>query len=125
VLLSLAVASWAGGFDAIYGCADVEFDRKYGVKSIAGRFGIGGALLTAKVLHAASVASLLALGIWLDLGVIYYAGLAIAAALLIYENTLVTPNNLSKLNSPFFRYNSVISLVVLTFTVLDMGFSTS
>ena len=122
VLLSLAVATWAGGFDVIYGCADLEFDRGYGVKSIAGRFGVGGALITAKVMHGASAASLLALGFWLDLGILYYTGLAIAVALLIYENSLVTPTNLSKLNSPFFRYNSVISLVLLTFTVLDMVF---
>lgn len=120
VLLSLAVAAWAGGFDAIYGCADVEFDRKFGVKSIAGRFGVGGALITAKLLHVISAASLLALGIWLGLGLFYYTGLSIAVALLIYENSLVTPSNLSRLNSPFFRYNSVISLVVLAFTVLDM-----
>ena len=121
-LLSLAVAAWAGGFDVIYGCADVEFDRSYGVKSIAGRFGVGGALITAKVMHGASAASLLALGIWMDMGIFYYTGLTLAVALLIYENSLVTPTNLSKLTSPFFRYNSVISLVVLTFTVLDIVF---
>ena len=120
VLLSLAVAAWAGGFDAIYGCADVEFDRSYGVKSLAGRFGVGGALITAKVMHGISAASLLTLGIWMDMGIFYYTGLTLAVALLIYENSLVTPNNLSKLTSPFFRYNSVISLVVLTFTVLDI-----
>ena len=120
VLLSLAVAAWAGGFDAIYGCADVNFDRKYGVKSIAGRFGVGGALITAKGLHTTAAVALLSLGIWLGLGVFYYIGLAIAATLLIYENTLVTPTNLSKLTSPFFRYNSAISLVVLMFTILDM-----
>ena len=122
MVLGSPVASWAGGFDVIYGCADLEFDRSYGVKSIAGRFGVGGALITPKVMHGASAASLLALGIWMDLGILYYAGLAIAVGLLIYENSLVTPSNLSKLNSPFFRYNSVISLVVLTFTVLDIVF---
>ena len=120
MLLSLAVAAWAGGFDVIYGCADVEFDRGYGVKSIAGRFGVGAALITAKIMHAASAASLLALGLWMDLGIFYFIGLALAVALLIYENSLVTPTNLSKLTSPFFRYNSVISLVVLAFTVLDI-----
>ena len=120
MLLSLAVAAWAGGFDVIYGCADVEFDRGYGVKSIAGRFGVGAALITAKIMHAASAASLLALGLWMDLGIFYFTGLGLAVALLIYENSLVTPTNLSKLTSPFFRYNSVISLVVLAFTVLDI-----
>ena len=120
MLLSLAVAAWAGGFDVIYGCADVEFDRGYGVKSIAGRFGVGAALITAKIMHTASAASLLALGLWMDLGIFYFTGLGLAVALLIYENSLVTPTNLSKLTSPFFRYNSVISLVVLAFTVLDI-----
>lgn len=121
VLLSLAVASWAGGFDTIYGCADYEFDSSYQVHSVAKRFGISGALMTAKVAHFVSAASLFGLGAWLGLGVYYYVGCGIAAALLVYENSLVTPANLSKLNSPFFRYNSVISVVVLVFTVLDMA----
>ena len=120
VLLSLAVAGWAGGFDTIYGCADIDFDRGQNVYSIAKRFGIRGALITAKVAHFIAAASLLALGIWLGLGVYYFVGWAIATLLLIYENSLVTPANLSKLNSPFFRYNSVISVVLLVFTVLDI-----
>ena len=120
VLLSLAVAGWAGGFDTIYGCADIDFDRGQNVYSIAKRFGIRGALITAKVAHFVAAVSLLALGIWLGLGVYYFIGWAIATLLLIYENSLVTPANLSKLNSPFFRYNSVISVVLLVFTVLDI-----
>ncbi|PKB78015.1 MAG: hypothetical protein BZY88_20150 [SAR202 cluster bacterium Io17-Chloro-G9] len=122
VLLSLAVAGWAGGFDTIYGCADYDFDRTQNVYSIAKRFGISGALITAKAAHLMSALSLLALGIWLDMGIYYFTGWAIAVLLLVYENSLVTPANLSKLNSPFFRYNSIISLVLLVFTILDMAF---
>ena len=122
VLLSLAVAAWAGGFDTIYGCADIDFDRGQNVHSIAKRFGIGAALITAKAAHFIAAASLLALGIWLDMGVYYFVGWSLATLLLIYENSLVTPANLSKLNSPFFRYNSVISVVLLVFTVLDIIF---
>ena len=121
VLLSLAVAAWAGGFDTIYGCVDYDFDRTHKVHSIATRFGMGGALNTAKAAHFVSAASLLGLGMWLGMGAYYFAGWTIAALLLIYENSLVTPANLSKLNSPFFRYNSVISVVLLVFTILDMA----
>ena len=121
VLLTLAVAGWAGGFDTIYGCADYDFDLTQDVYSIAKRFGINGALLTAKAAHLVSAASLLALGILLDMGAYYFTGWAIAVLLLIYENSLVTPANLSKLNSPFFRYNSLISLVLLAFTIVDVA----
>ena len=79
-------------------------------------------MTTAKAAHFIAAASLLALGIWLDMGVYYFVGWSIATLLLIYENSLVTPANLSKLNSPFFRYNSVISVVLLVFTVLDIIF---
>ena len=121
MLLTLAVAGWAGGFDTLYGCADYDFDRTQNVYSIAKRFGIKGALITAKVAHLVSAAALLALGIWLEMGVYYFAGWTIAVLLLIFENSLVTPANLSKLNSPFFKYNSVISLVLLVFTILDVA----
>ena len=121
VLLSVAVALWAGGFDIVYGCADIEFDRKYGVNSLPKRFGIATALKTTKVLHAAAAAALLALGFWLDLSFYYFIGWGIAVSLLAFENGLLKPDDLSKLRSPLFQYNSVISMVLFTFTVLAVA----
>ncbi|PKB59655.1 MAG: hypothetical protein BZY83_00745 [SAR202 cluster bacterium Casp-Chloro-G2] len=121
VLLSLAVALWAGGFDVIYGCADIEFDRSYGIYSLPKRFGISAALWTTKVMHIGAAAALLALGIWMDLSFYYFIGWAIAVGLLALENSLVRADDLSKLRSPLFQYNSVISLVLLLFTILAIA----
>ena len=121
VLLSAAVALWAGGFDVVYGCADIEFDRSYGVNSLPKRFGIAAALRTTRVMHAAAAAALLALGLWMDLSFYYYIGWAIAISLLAVENALLKPDDLSKLRSPLFQYNSVISMVLLVFTILAVA----
>ena len=118
VLLSVVVALWAGGFDIVYGCADIDFDRKYGVNSFPKRFGIAAALRTTRVMHAASASALLALGFWLDLSFYYFIGWAIAVSLLALENGLLKADDLSKLRSPLFQYNSVISMVLLLFTIL-------
>ena len=118
VLLSVVVALWAGGFDIVYGCADIDFDRKHGVNSLAKRFGVAAALRTTKVMHVAAAAALLALGFWMDLSFYYFIGWAIAVSLLALENGLLKADDLSKLRSPLFQYNSVISTVLLFFTVL-------
>ena len=118
VLLSVVVALWAGGFDIVYGCADIDFDRKYGVNSFPKRFGIAAALRTTRVMHAASASALLVLGFWLDLSFYYFIGWAIALSLLALENGLLKADDLSKLRSPLFQYNSVISMVLLLFTIL-------
>ena len=118
VLISVVVALWAGGFDIVYGCADIDFDRKYGVNSLPKRFGIAAALRTTRVMHAAAAAALLALGFWMELSFYYFIGWAIAITLLAVENGLLKADDLSKLRSPLFQYNSVISMVLLIFTVL-------
>ncbi|MCH7841572.1 MAG: UbiA family prenyltransferase [Chloroflexi bacterium] len=118
VLLSVVVALWAGGFDIVYGCADIEFDKKYGVNSLPKRFGVAAALRTTRVMHAGAAAALLILGFWMDLSFYYFIGWAIAVSLLAVENWLLKPDDLSKLRSPLFQYNSVISMVLLLFTVL-------
>lgn len=118
VLLSVVVALWAGGFDIVYGCADLDFDRKYGVNSFPKRFGVAAALRATKVMHTGAAVALLALGFWLDLSFYYFIGWAIAVSLLAMENSLLKPDDLSKLRSPMFQYNSVISMVLLLFTIL-------
>ena len=121
VLLSVVVALWAGGFDIVYGCADLNFDQKYGVNSFPKRFGISAALKTTRAMHAAAAACLLALGFWLDLSFYYFIGWAVSVILLAFENGLLKPDDLSKLRSPLFQYNSVISMVLFTFTVLAVA----
>ena len=118
ILLSTVVALWAGGFDIIYGCADLDFDRKYGVNSFPKRFGIAKALNTTRAMHTASAACLLVLGFWLNLSFYYFIGWGIAVSLLAFENGLLKADDLSKLRSPLFQYNSVISMVLFIFTVL-------
>ena len=118
MLLTFAVIMWAGGFDVVYGCADYEFDRQYRTNSLAKRFGIAAALWTTRTMHLAAAAALLALGIWMELGLYYFIGWAIAVVLLALENSLVKADDLSKLRSPLFQYNSVISVSLLVFTIL-------
>lgn len=120
-LLSFAVAMWAGGFDVVYGCADYDFDRGYGVNSVPSRFGISAALWVTKGMHLLAACALLALGLWLDLSFFYFIGWAIAVALLTFENSLLKADNLSRLHSPFFKYNSAISVLLLLFTILAVA----
>ena len=120
VLLSFAVAMWAGGFDVIYSCSDYEFDKEYGVNSIASRFGIAAAFNVTRLMHLISAVSFLALGILLELNYFYYIGWAIAVSLLVFENFFLKPDDLTKLRAPFFKYNSAVSMLHLGFTILAL-----
>ncbi len=120
VLLSFAVAMWAGGFDVLYSCSDYEFDKEYGVNSIPRRFGIAAAFNVTRLMHLISAVSLLGLGIWLELNYLYYIGWAFAVSLLVFENFFLKPDDLAKLQAPFFKYNSAVSTLHLIFTILAL-----
>ncbi len=120
VLLAAIVATWIGGFDLIYACQDVEFDRKEGLHSIAARFGAAASLRLAKVAHILTSAGLLALGPIAGLGPPYYVGWAIATGLLAYENLIVKPSDLSRLGVAFFNVNGYIAIVVFVFTMIGL-----
>ena len=120
VLLSFAVATWAGGFDVLYSCGDYDFDREYGVNSIPRRFGIGAAFNITRFLHFLSAVSLLVLGLWLELNFYYYIGWGFAVALLVVENAFLKEDDLSKLHAPFFKFNSSVSMIHLVFTILAL-----
>lgn len=120
VLLALAVTAWVAGFDVIYACQDVDFDREAGLNSIPRRLGVKGALAAAAGLHAAMIIPLVALGLVYPLGWLYFAGVAAAAGLLIYEHALVRPDDLSRVNLAFFHVNAGISIGLLVVTVLDL-----
>ncbi|MBI2919089.1 MAG: UbiA family prenyltransferase [Chloroflexi bacterium] len=117
VLLAFAVAMWVGGFDILYACQDVDFDRRHGVHSIPVRFGIGVSLAWARAMHVCTSLALLAVGLWLGLSWPYYLGWALASALLVHEHRLVSPHDLSRLNAAFFDVNGYIAVVVLLATL--------
>jgi 4-hydroxybenzoate polyprenyltransferase len=119
-LLWAAVALWIGGFDVIYATTDVEFDRRERLHSLPVRFGIGPALMVTRVCHLAAVCLLIAVGVTLGLGPLYYLGLAVVAALLGYENSIVHPDDLSRVNVAFFTLNGVISVVFLAGVLADV-----
>jgi 4-hydroxybenzoate polyprenyltransferase len=98
---------------------DLEFDRREGLKSVATRFGERGAFWAARVLHVATVGLLLWVGVLLDIGVLYWVGVAAVAALLIYEHSLVRPDNLRRLDAAFFLVNGIISVTFFAFVLLD------
>jgi 4-hydroxybenzoate polyprenyltransferase len=120
LLLSAAVAVWIAGFDIIYACQDVDFDRAEGLHSIPARFGTTTALRVSSALHVAMIVLLAGLGLTLGLGPIYYAGVVATAALLIYEHRLVQPHDLSRIDIAFFKVNSYIAGVLFLFTLLDI-----
>jgi 4-hydroxybenzoate polyprenyltransferase len=100
-LLGLAIGLWVGGFDILYACQDVDFDRGHGLNSIPVRFGVARSLAISRAMHVATVAAMAALGVLVPLGPIYFAGVAIVAALLIYEQSLVSEHDLSQVKRAF------------------------
>jgi 4-hydroxybenzoate polyprenyltransferase len=118
-VLGLAVAAWVAGFDVFYSLQDVHFDRTQGLKSIPAALGEKGAITVARVLHVLSIVSLIAVGYAVHAGGWYYAGVAIAAALLVYEHSLVAPDDLSRLDAAFFTMNGMISIAFFFFVLMD------
>lgn len=111
-LLLGAVTLWIGGFDIIYACQDVEVDRKSGLHAIPARFGIANALAISSLCHVVTITLLTVLGQTLALGWPYWFSLVIVAGLLIYEHSLVRPNDLSRINVAFFNINGYISVTL-------------
>lgn len=111
LLLAAAVVSWVAGFDVIYSCQDVDVDRRAGLHSIPSRFGVPAALVLARMLHVAAFGCLAGVGIASHLHPAYFAGLAIIAALLIWEHRLLRADDLSEVGTAFFNANGIISVV--------------
>ncbi|MGQ9501936.1 MAG: UbiA-like polyprenyltransferase [Anaerolineae bacterium] len=111
-LLWLAITLWIAGFDLIYACQDVTFDRAAGLHAVPARFGIASALRLARLNHALTMALLAALGVLMALGWVYWLALLIVAALFLYEHRLVSPHDLSRVNIAFFNVNGYIALVM-------------
>jgi 4-hydroxybenzoate polyprenyltransferase len=100
-LLGAAIGTWVGGFDILYACQDLEFDRAAGLKSIPVRFGVRGSLLLSRVMHVIAVVCLAGLAVVADLGPVYLVGVALVAVLLVYEQSLVSEHDLSQVKLAF------------------------
>jgi 4-hydroxybenzoate polyprenyltransferase len=120
IVLYLTVALWIGGFDVIYACQDVKFDREERLFSIPARFGIAPALWISGLMHVCTAVGLIALVYMTSLGAWYTVGALIAIAILVYEHAIVKPNDLSRLNTAFFTMNGVLSVLIFVFTMLDV-----
>jgi 4-hydroxybenzoate polyprenyltransferase len=114
-LLAAAIGLWVGGFDVLYACQDLDFDRAHHLRSIPVRFGVAGSLAISRAMHAGAVVCLLALAGVAPLGIIYFAGVAIVAALLAYEQSLVSADDLSQVKRAFDLngYVGILYLMVL------------
>lgn len=120
IFLAEAVFLWVAGFDIIYACQDVDFDRQAGLRSIPRRVGVKNALRIAAGCHALMIFPLLVLGVIYPLGFVYFLGVTAVAALLIYEHALVRPDDLSRVNLAFFQVNIAISIGLLVVGVIDL-----
>ncbi|WP_010273860.1 UbiA-like polyprenyltransferase [Paenibacillus senegalensis] len=117
----IAIALWTAGFDIVYACQDLEFDRKEGLYSIPSRFGLSASLWIAKIFHFVTAIGLFALFFMIDaLGWWYFAGLVIACVILIYEHAIISPRDMSKVNVSFFTMNGALSVVMFCFTLIDL-----
>ncbi|HEY6350200.1 MAG TPA: UbiA-like polyprenyltransferase [Candidatus Angelobacter sp.] len=120
LILTAAVTFWVGGFDVLYACQDIDFDRRYGLNSLPQAYGVRSALWLSRTFHLFMLALLIALVVIFGLGKISMVGIAAVALLLGYEHSLVSPANLSKLNAAFFTMNGVIAVVFFVFVAADI-----
>jgi len=117
--LALAVATWVAGFDIFYSLQDLEFDRAQRLQSIPAALGEKRGIRVARVMHLVSVGALMTVGFAVHAGVWYWVGVVLAAALLAYEHSLVSPDDLSKLDAAFFTMNGMISIAFFFFVLMD------
>jgi 4-hydroxybenzoate polyprenyltransferase len=118
-LLGLAIGLWVGGFDVLYACQDVEFDRGYGLRSIPTRFGVAASIRISRLMHVGAVIVMAALWRAADLPALYLAGVAIVAVLLVYEQSLVSDDDLSQVKKAF-DLNGYVGIVYFLATALSL-----
>ena len=120
MVLSAAVMLWTAGFDIIYSLQDVDFDRKMGLFSLPARIGASRALSVSRLFHVAMLGLLIWFGVLCELGLFYYIGVAFVGILLAYEQRMVSPKDLSRVNAAFFTLNGCVSIALLVFVILDI-----
>ncbi|MCS6776929.1 MAG: UbiA-like polyprenyltransferase [Chloroherpetonaceae bacterium] len=119
LLLGAAVMLWIGGFDIIYALQDYEFDLRSPLHSLPKRLGKAGALRVSRAMHAMMLLLLVAAGVLQGLHALYFLGVAVVAALIAYEQSLVHPDDLSRVDMAFFTLNGWVSVSLLAFVLLD------
>ncbi len=119
-LLGAAVAVWVAGFDVLYALFDLEHDRAHGLHSVPARFGVPAAFAVSRACHVATVVFLVLAGLTIGVGVLYWLGVAVVAGLLLYEHSLVSPRDTSRLDMAFFTLNGVISVTFFLFVLADV-----
>ena len=122
LIFSFIVLTWVSGFDIIYALQDEDFDRSNKLHSIPAALGIKGALNVSTLLHVVSAALVILAGLLASFNWIYWSGSAIFIGLLIYQHTLVKPNDLSKVNIAFMTTNGIGSIVFAIFTIISLIF---
>ena len=120
VALGIAVGTWIGGFDLIYSCQDAEVDRRIGSRSFPARFGIATALRASSAVHVVTVAAFAWFGAAAGLGWLWWAGVLLTAAVLVYEHVIVRAHDLSRVNRAFFTANGVIGIGLFAFALADL-----
>jgi 4-hydroxybenzoate polyprenyltransferase len=118
-LLGLAIGLWVGGFDVLYACQDLEFDKGHGLKSIPTRFGVTGAIRVSRAMHVVAVVCMATLGLVARLPPLYLVGVAIVAALLVYEQSLVSDSDLSQVKRAF-DLNGYVGIIYFAATALSL-----
>jgi 4-hydroxybenzoate polyprenyltransferase len=118
-IIGTAVVFWLAGFDIIYAIQDIEFDKKEKLYSIPVKFGLSTALIISALFHLLTIAFLVYTGIYLQLGFWYWLGILITTGLLVYEHSIITPRDLSRLNQAFFTMNGWVSVVLFGTTLLN------
>lgn len=113
LLLGLAILLWVGGFDILYACQDLDHDRAVGLHSLPARLGASRAFLVARLAHGAAVASLVLAGSVLGLGMAWQAGVGAVGAILVWEHSLLKPEDLTRMQQAFFLCNALVSLTLL------------
>ena len=116
IFLCLAVILWMAGFDAMYGAQDEKFDKSQHLHSLTTEFGAKKAFQISKVFHILCVICFAAVGIVLNLGVLYFVGVLIAALTLIYQHSIVSPTNFSQITQAYFMRNGIVSVAIFLFT---------
>ena len=117
--ITVGVATWVAGFDIYYALPDEGFDREMGLRSAVVRLGVTRSILAARLLHGLTIPALVAFGLGAGFEKWYFAGVAAAGGILVYEHRLVRPNDLSRLNAAFFTMNAVMSATVFFFAMVD------
>lgn len=115
--LALAVVFWLAGFDVLYALQDIEYDKGHGLHSIPQRFGVDKSLFLARLFHGITLILLVLTGVIFNLNFSYWLGILVVIGLVVYEHSLVKPDDLSKLDMAFFNMNGYISIAVLVFTL--------